>query len=43
MAVSLGEVAARLSAGAGLGACLNLAEHTGRLARGGPSALRFTT
>jgi RraA family protein len=37
------EVAARLSAGVPLGECVNLAEHTGRLARGEPSALRFTT
>jgi 4-hydroxy-4-methyl-2-oxoglutarate aldolase len=36
------EVAARLSAGVGLGECVNLAEHTGRLARGEPSALHFT-
>jgi len=32
----------RLAAGAALGDCLNLAEHTDRLARGEPSRLRFT-
>jgi 4-hydroxy-4-methyl-2-oxoglutarate aldolase len=36
------DVAARLSAGAPLGECVNLAEHTGRLSRGEPSTLRFT-
>src|SRR6185437_10962887 len=35
-------IAARLSSGPGLGACVNLAEHTQRLARGEPSTLRFT-
>jgi RraA family protein len=35
-------VADRLAAGATLGDVLNLAEHTGRLARGEPSRLRFT-
>jgi regulator of RNase E activity RraA len=36
------DVAARLSAGVSLGECVNLAEHTGRLARGEPSTMRFT-
>ncbi|MEU7874099.1 RraA family protein [Dactylosporangium sp. NPDC049140] len=36
-------VVERLDAGAALGDCLNLAEHTGRLARGEPSRLRFTS
>jgi RraA family protein len=35
-------VAERLDAGAGLGACVNLAEHVERLTRGEPSRLRFT-
>jgi RraA family protein len=35
-------IVARLDAGATLGDCLNVAEHAGRLARGEPSALRFT-
>jgi RraA family protein len=35
-------VAERLAGGATLGDCLNLAEHTARLARGEPSTLRFT-
>ncbi|GAA4720068.1 RraA family protein [Phytohabitans rumicis] len=35
-------VAERLAAGAGLGDCLNVAEHAERLARGEPSTLRFT-
>jgi len=36
------EIAARLSSGAALGECVNLAEHTERLSRGEPSTLRFT-
>jgi 4-hydroxy-4-methyl-2-oxoglutarate aldolase len=36
------QIAARLSSGAGLGDCVNLAEHTERLAKGEPSTLRFT-
>lgn len=35
-------VAERLAGGAALGDCVNLAAHTGRLARGEPSTLRFT-
>ncbi|MGI5243779.1 RraA family protein [Dactylosporangium sp. CA-139066] len=35
-------VVERLDAGATLGECLNLAEHTDRLARGEPSRLRFS-
>jgi 4-hydroxy-4-methyl-2-oxoglutarate aldolase len=35
-------IAARLAAGAGLGECVNLAEHTARLMAGEPSTLRFT-
>jgi hypothetical protein len=35
-------VAERLALGAALGDCVNLAEHTERLARGEPSTLRFT-
>ncbi|MCW6007194.1 RraA family protein [Micromonospora sp. CPCC 205371] len=35
-------IAERLAQGAALGDCVNLAAHTERLARGEPSALRFT-
>jgi 4-hydroxy-4-methyl-2-oxoglutarate aldolase len=35
-------VVERIAAGAGLSDCVNLAAHTERLARGEPSALRFT-
>ena len=35
-------IAARLTAGAGLDECVNLAEHTARLTAGEPSTLRFT-